>query len=88
MSISISSHQRIRHRAQEIFEERAATGRKGDALSDWLEAEQEIRRRRSPAQMLALDRHPTPSEFPLNVAGFRPDPPSPRPRPESICRSA
>ena len=48
MSISISSHQLIRQRAYEIFVERGATGRKGDAVSDWLEAEQEIRMHRIP----------------------------------------
>jgi hypothetical protein len=42
MSISISSHQQIRHRAYEIFLERRNTGREGNAVSDWLEAEQEI----------------------------------------------
>ena len=50
MSISISSHQQVRRRAYEIFLERGATGRKGDAASDWLEAEQEIRNRRIPIQ--------------------------------------
>jgi hypothetical protein len=37
--ICISSHPQIRQRAYEIFQERVQTGRKGDALSDWLEAE-------------------------------------------------
>jgi len=44
MSISISSYNEIRRRAQEIFKERQATGREGGALSDWLEAEEEIKR--------------------------------------------
>jgi hypothetical protein len=48
MSISISSHQQIRHRAYEIFLERRNSGRKGDAFSDWLEAEEEIRRQPIP----------------------------------------
>ena len=48
MSISISSHQLIRQRAYEIFLERRATGRKGDTVTDWLEAEQEIRKSPSP----------------------------------------
>jgi hypothetical protein len=37
--VSISSHPQILRRAYEIFQERRQTGRKGDALSDWLEAE-------------------------------------------------
>ena len=48
--VSISSHSQIRQRAYEIFQERRQTGRKGDALSDWLEAEQEILRHRFPVE--------------------------------------
>jgi hypothetical protein len=71
MSISISSHQQIRHRAYEIFLERRNTGRKGDASSDWLEAEQEIRRQRIPVR--ARIRHF--AELPLNLSGFLPHSP-------------
>ena len=74
MSISISSHQQIRHRAHEIFQERRRTGRKGDALSDWLEAEQEVHSRRISVQSTILRRHPTPT-IPLNPRGFRSHPP-------------
>jgi len=61
--VSINSHPQIRQRANEIFQERRQTGRKGDALSDWLEAEQEIRRHRIPVQASRLYLHPTPLRF-------------------------
>ena len=86
--VSISSHLQIRQRAYEIFQDRQQTGRKGDALSDWFEAEQEIRRRRVPVPVSALDQHPTPTTFPLTWRGFRPDPRPTRPHPESARRSA
>ena len=86
--VSISSHLQIRQRAYEIFQERRQTGRQGDALSDWLEAEQEIRRRRVPVPVSALDQHPTPTTLPLTWRGFRPDPRPTRPHPESARRSA
>ena len=47
--ICISSQPQIRQRAYEIFQERLQTGRKGDALSDWLEAQYQIHGRRVPA---------------------------------------
>jgi hypothetical protein len=68
MSISISSHQQIRHRAYEIFLERRNTGRKGDAFSDWLEAAQEIRRQRIPVRARILHF----AELPLKLSGFKP----------------
>ena len=68
MSISISSHQLIRQRAYEIFLERRATGRKGDTVTDWLEAEQEIRKRRIPIQARMRQF----AELPLKLSGFRP----------------
>src|SRR5262252_3172178 len=71
MSISISSHQLIRQRAYEIFLERRATGRKNDAVSDWLEAEQEIRKSRIPIQARMLPRHFA-AAVPLNLSAFRP----------------
>ena len=83
MSISISSHQQIRHRAHEIFQERRQTGRRGDALSEWLEAEQEVRSRRIPVQSTMLRPHPTPA-IRFNPRGFRPHPPPTRPRIEAI----
>jgi hypothetical protein len=88
MSISISSHQQIRHRAYEIFLERRDTGRKGDAFSDWLEAEQEIRRQRIPVQVRMRHRHFAPAELPSNLSSFRPHPLPPLPHPASIRRSA
>ena len=68
MSISISSHQLIRQRAYEIFLERRATGRNGDTVTDWLEAEQEIRKRRIPvpARMRQFA-----AAVPLNLSAFR-----------------
>jgi hypothetical protein len=41
MSITVSEpyEEAIRRRAYAIYEHRLRTGRKGDALSDWLEAE-------------------------------------------------
>ena len=87
MSISISSHQQIRHRAHEIFQERRQTGRRGDALSDWLEAEQEVRSRRIPVQSTMLRPHPTPA-IGFNPRGLRPHPPPTRPRTEAIRASA
>lgn len=65
--ICISSHPQIRQRAYEIFQERVQTGRKGDALSDWLEAEYQIHRRRVPAQGSMLHLHPKPAAVPRNV---------------------
>ena len=65
--VSFSSHPQIRQRAYEIFQERRQTGRKGDTLSDWLEAEQEIRSRRIPVQASRLHLHPTPTTLPLNL---------------------
>jgi hypothetical protein len=56
--ICISSHPHIRQRAYEIFQERLQTGRKGDARSDWIEAEHESRRHRIPAQASMLHLHP------------------------------
>lgn len=35
--------ERIRTRAYEIFQERSGRGAAGDALSDWLQAERELR---------------------------------------------
>jgi hypothetical protein len=61
--ICIGSHPQIRHRAYEIFQERRQTGRKGDALSDWLEAEQEIHTRRILVQVLPLICIPRPPRF-------------------------
>jgi hypothetical protein len=72
--VSISSHLQIRQRAYEIFQERRQTGRQGDALSDWLEAEQEIRRCRIPVQTSTLHLDPKPTTFPLIWRGFRPEP--------------
>ena len=86
--VSISSHPQIHQRAYEIFQERRRTGRKGDALSDWLEAEQEIRRRRIPVQASTLHLHATPTTLPLNLLGFRPHPRPSRPHPESVRRWA
>ena len=86
--VSISSHLQIRQRAYEIFQERRQTGRNGDALSDWLEAEQEIRRRRIPVSASTLLLHPTPTTLPLNWRGFRPHPSPTSPHPESARRSA
>ena len=68
--ICSSSHPQIRQRAQDIFQERMQTGRKGDALSDWLEAEHEIRRHRIPARASMLHLHPKPTTLPLNLRGF------------------
>jgi hypothetical protein len=34
--------ERIRKRAQEIYAHRSAAGEAGDALSDWLQAEEEV----------------------------------------------
>jgi len=65
--ICISSHPQIRQRAYEIFQERLLTGRKGDALSDWLEAEYQIHRQRVPAQASMLHLHPKPATVPRNV---------------------
>jgi hypothetical protein len=75
MSISISSRQQIQHRAYEIFLERRHTGRKGDALSDWLEAEQEIRRGCLPLPARMPHVHFAPAELPPNLSGLRPPPP-------------
>ena len=86
--VSISSRLQIRQRAYEIFQERRQTGRKGDALSDWLEAEQEIHRRRITVQASTLHLHPTPTTLPLNLRGFRPHPRPTSPYPESARRSA
>jgi hypothetical protein len=58
--ICISSRPQIRQRAYEIFQERLQTGRKGDALSDWLEAEYQIHRYRIPAQASKLHLDPKP----------------------------
>lgn len=69
--ICICSHPQIRQRAYEIFQERLQTGRKGDALSDWCEAEYQIHRRRVPAQASMLHLHPEPAILPLNLDGFR-----------------
>lgn len=43
-SVVTPREERIRRRAQEIYEKRKAAGEgsSGDALSDWLEAEKEI----------------------------------------------
>jgi Protein of unknown function (DUF2934) len=87
MSISISSHQQIRHRAHEIFQERKQTGRKGDALSDWLEAEQDVRSRRIPVQSTMPRPHPTPT-IRFNARGFRPHPPPTRPSTGAIREPA
>ena len=35
----------IRSRAGEIFKQRAAANKLGDALSDWLQAEKEVKRK-------------------------------------------
>jgi hypothetical protein len=86
--VSISSHLQIRQRAYEIFQERRQTGRKGDALSDWLEAEQEIRGRRIPVPASTLDLRPIPTRFRLTWHGFKPDPRPTPPHPESARRSA
>jgi hypothetical protein len=66
--VSISSHLQVRQRAYEIFQERRQSGRKGDALSDWLEAEQEIRGRRIPVPASTLDLHPTPTNVSVDLA--------------------
>ena len=68
MSISISSHRLIRQRAYEIFLERSDAGRQGDALTDWLEAEQEIRRQRIPVRARILHF----ADLPLNLTGLMP----------------
>ncbi len=86
--ICISSHPQIRERAYEIFQDRLQTGRKGDALSDWLEAEHEIRKRRIAAQPSMLHLHPKPTTLPFNLRGARPQPPQTRLHPESIRRPA
>jgi hypothetical protein len=86
--ICIGSYSEIRERAYAIFQDRLHTGRKGNALSDWLEAEHEIRRRRNPAQASMLHLHRKPNALPLNWHGFRPQPPPTRLNPESIRRSA
>jgi hypothetical protein len=39
-----SREEEIRRRAYSIYEARAHRGEAGDALSDWLKAEQELRR--------------------------------------------
>jgi hypothetical protein len=38
--------ERVRARAFEIYTQRMGTGEPGDSVSDWLKAEQEIRRRK------------------------------------------
>ena len=65
--ICISSHPQIRQRAYEIFQERLQTGRKGDALSDWLEAEYQIHRHRVPAQA-SMHLHPKPANPSVELA--------------------
>jgi hypothetical protein len=85
--VSISSHPQILQRAYEIFQERRQTGRKGDALSGWLEAERQILRRRIPVPASTLDLHPTPTTLPLTWRGFKPRTQI-RPHPESARRSA
>jgi hypothetical protein len=84
--VSISSHPQILQRAYEIFQKRRQSGRKGDALSDWLEAEQEIRRRGILVQASTL--HPTLTTLPLNLRGFKPRSRPTRMYPESVRRSA
>ena len=86
--ICSSSLPQIRQRARDIFQERMQTGRKGDALSDWLEAEHEIRRYRISAQASMQHLHLKPTTLPLNLRGFRPHPPPTRLHPEPIRRSA
>jgi hypothetical protein len=73
--VSISSHLQIRQRAYEIFQARQQTGRKGDALSDWLEAEQEIRRSRISIPASTLDLHPT-TTFSVDLARIQTRPAS------------
>jgi hypothetical protein len=86
--ICISLHAQIRQRAYEIFQQRLQTGRKGDAPSDWIEAEHEIRTHRIPAPASILHLYPKPTTLPLNLRGFRPHPPSTRLHPEAIRRPA
>jgi hypothetical protein len=88
MSISVSSHQQVRYRAYEIFQERRNTGRKGDASSDWLEAEQEIRRRHMPVPARMLHRHFPAAALPLNLFWPQTTLAPPRPHPQSVRRSA
>lgn len=40
-----SFQEEIRKRAEEIFKQRTAAGRPGDALSDWLQAEKEAKKK-------------------------------------------
>jgi len=70
--ICISSNQQIRERAYEIFQDRQRTARKGDADSDWHEAENEIRKHRSPAQASMLHLHPKPNTPSPTFPRFRP----------------
>jgi hypothetical protein len=84
----ISSHPQVSERAFEIFQDRLQNGRKGDALSDWLEAEREIRKHRIPVLASMLHLHPKPTALALNLRGFRPHPPPTRLHTESIRRSA
>lgn len=68
--ICISSHAQIRQRAYEIFQERLRTGRQGDGLSDWLEAEYQVHRHRVPAQAWMLHLHSELATLPLNLRAF------------------
>lgn len=44
--VSLESFQEeIRKRAEEIYRERVAKNKSGDSLSDWLQAEKEIKRK-------------------------------------------
>jgi len=42
--LRVSSEEAIRYRAYEIFQARSSQGSPGDALSDWVQAEREMRR--------------------------------------------
>jgi hypothetical protein len=86
--ISISSYEQIRHRAYELFLERRDTGRKGDALSDWLEAEEEIRSRRMPVGAQMQYWHFAHGKLPSNLVWPQTTLAPPRPHPESIRQPA
>ena len=86
-SMMCISSQQIRQRAYETFQERQQTGRKGDALSDWLEAEHEIRGRSIPTQASILHLR-KPATLPFRSRGFRTHPASTLPNAESTGRSA
>ena len=87
MSISISSIHLIRQRAYEIFLERRATGRKGDTVTDWLEAEQEIRKSPIAIRARMLHRHFA-AAVPLKLSGFRPRSPHLAPIRNPVLRPA